>query len=170
MPEKLGSDFREQRAGFVLFEVIVSLVLVGVIATFSSIFLISGIEGYLFSKKATESALKAQIAMDRIGLELRDINNIQNLVSTSITYTRDNDKPPGITRMIKFNSGNIYINFDGTDYILLDDISNFTLTAISSDLNNDGNDEIAYIDLRFTISDIPEFKVWIYPRNMVPEP
>jgi len=55
-------------AGFVLFEVIVSLVLVGVIATFSSIFLISGIEGYLFSKKASESALKAQIAMDIISL------------------------------------------------------------------------------------------------------
>jgi len=167
MPEKLRSDFREKRAGFVLFEVIVSLVLVGAIATFSSIFLISGIEGYLFSKKASESALKAQIAMDRISLELRDINNIDDINSTSITYT--SDTLPG-TRMIKFDSNNIYINVDASDYILLDDVSNFTLTAILSDLNNDTNDEIAYIDLRFTITDIPEFKVWIYPRNMVPEP
>jgi len=167
MQKKLGSDFREKRAGFVLFEVIVSLVLVGAIATFSSIFLISGIEGYLFSKKASESALKAQIAMDRISLELRDINNIDDINSTSITYT--SDTLPG-TRMIKFDSNNIYINVDASDYILLDDVSNFTLTAILSDLNNDSNDEIAYIDLRFTITDIPEFKVWIYPRNMVPEP
>jgi len=159
------------RTGFVLFEVIVSLVLVGVIATFSSIFLISGIEGYLFSKKASESALKAQIAMDRISLELRDINNQPTLVEdTSITYTRDNDKPPGVERMIKFNSGNIYIKFDGTEYILLDDISNFTLTATPYDFGNDTNNEIAYIDVGFTITDIPEFKVKIYPRNMVPEP
>ena len=163
----------KQGTGFVLFEVIVSLVLVGVIATFSSIFLISGIEGYLFSKKASESALKAQIAMDRIGLELRDINNQPTLVSnTSITYTRDNDKPPGKIRTIKFDSGtgNIYINFDGTDYILLDDISNFTLTATPYDFDNDTNNEIAYIDVGFIITDIPAFSVRIYPRNMVPEP
>ena len=156
------------RTGFVLFEVIVSLVLVGVIATFSSIFLISGIEGYLFSKKASESALKAQIAMDRISLELRDINNQPTLVAnTSITY--NSDKLPG-TRMIKFNSGNIYINVGGTDYILLDDISNFTLTATPYDFDNDTNNEIAYIDVGFTITDIPAFSVRIYPRNMVPEP
>ena len=168
MPEKLGSDFREQRVGFVLFEVIVSLVLVGVIATFSSIFLISGIEGYLFSKKAAESALMAQIAMDRISLELRDINNQPTLVAnTSITY--NSDTLPG-TRMIKFDSGNIYINVGGTNYILLDDISNFTLTATPYDFDNDANNEIAYIDVGFTIIDIPAFSVRIYPRNMVPEP
>ncbi len=171
MPEKLGSDFREQRAGFMLFEVIVSLVLLGIIASFSSFFLVSGIEGYLSSKEAVESAFKAQIAMDRISLELRDINDILNLdLDTSITY--ENDKWPGTTRTITFSSetGNIYINVGGTDYILLDDISNFTLTATSSDLNNDTNNEIAYIDLGFTISDIPAFSVRIYPRNMVPEP
>ncbi len=167
MPKKLGSDFRKQRTGFVLFEVIVSLILVGAIATFSSIFLISGIEGYLFSKKASESALKAQIAMDRISLELRDINNIDGIDSTSITYT--SDTLPG-TRMIKFDSNNIYINVDASDYLLLDDISNFTLTAILSDLNNDGSDEIAYINVGFTITDIPAFSVKIYPRNMVSEP
>jgi len=158
------------REGFVLFEVIVSLVLVGVIATFSSIFLISGIEGYLFSKKASESALKAQIAMDRISLELREINNRPTLdENTSITYT--SDSLPG-TRMIKFDSdsNNIYINVDETDYILLDDISNFTLTSTPYDFDNDTNNEIAYIDVGFTITDIPEFKVKIYPRNMVPEP
>ena len=156
------------RTGFVLVEVIVSLVLVGVIATFSSIFLISGIEGYLFSKKASESALKAQIAMDRISLELRDIDDIQNLdPDTSIEYT--SDKLPG-TRAIKFYSGNIYINVGATDYILLDDISNFTLTATPYDFGNDTNNEIAYIDVGFAITDIPEFKVKIYPRNMVPEP
>ncbi len=168
MPKKLGSDFRKQRTGFVLFEVIVSLMLVGAIATFSSIFLISGIEGYLFSKKASESALKAQIAMDRISLELRDINNQPTLdANTSITYT--SDTLPG-TRMIKFDSGNIYINVDASDYILLDDISNFTLIATSYDFDSDTNNEIAYINVGFTISDIPEFKVKIYPRNMVPEP
>ena len=157
----------KQRTGFVLFEVIVSLVLVGAIATFSSIFLISGIEGYLFSKKASESALKAQIAMDRISLELRDINNIDSIDSTSITYTSDTLSG---TRIIKFDSNNIYINVDASDYLLLDDISNFTLTAILSDLNNDGSDEIAYIDVGFTITDIPAFSVQIYPRNMVSEP
>ena len=154
--------------GFVLVEVIGSLILVGIIATFSSIFLISGIEGYLFSKKASESALKAQIAMDRISLELRDINNQPTLVeNTSITY--NSDSLPG-TRMIRFNSGNIYIKVGATDYILLDDISNFTLRAEPYDFDNDANNEIAYIDVGFTITDIPAFNVKIYPRNMVPEP
>ena len=156
------------KAGFVLIEVIVSLLLLGIIATFSSFFLVSGIEGYLSSKEAVESAFKAQIAMDRISLELRDINNQPTLVAnTSITY--NSDSLPG-TRIIKFDSGNIYINYGGTDYILLDDISNFTLTTTSFDFGNDGNNEIAYIDVGFTITDIPEFKIKIYPRNMVPEP
>ncbi len=157
------------RTGFVLFEVIVSLVLVGVMATFSSIFLISGIEGYLFSKKASESALKAQIAMDRISLELRDINNKPTLVAdTSITYTSDTLPE---TRMIKFDSGNIYINVNASsDYLLLDDISNFTLRAEPYNFDNVGDNEIAYIDVGFTITDIPAFSVKIYPRNMVPAP
>ena len=164
----LDRDEMRLKAGFVLIEVIVSLLLLGIIATFSSFFLVSGIEGYLFSKEAAESAFKAQIAMDRISLELRDINNQPTLVAnTSITY--NSDSLPG-TRMIKFNSGNLYINVGGTDYILLDDVSNFTLTATSYDFDNDTNNEIAYINVGFTISDIPAFSVRIYPRNMVPEP
>jgi len=74
--------------------------------------------------------------------------------------------------MIKFDSdsNNIYINVDETYYILLEDIANFTLTATPYDFDNDTNNEIAYIDVGFTITDIPAFSVRIYPRNMVPEP
>ena len=62
--------------GFALIELIAVIVLVGIIASFSAFFLYTGFQGYLNTKKATEGALNAQMALDRIALELRDIGNI----------------------------------------------------------------------------------------------
>lgn len=160
----------KQEKGYTLVEVITALVLVGVIGVFSSIFLVSAVKGYLFTKEASNSAFNAQISMNRIGLELRAINSMpQFTANTSITYTSDDLDLPG-TRKIIFDSGNIYINVDGTDYKLLDNISNPVLAVTSYDFYSDGSDEVAYIDVGFTLKDTPAFSVRIYPRNMVAAP
>jgi len=159
-------------SGFTLIEIVVVLVLLGVIATFSSLFLVTGIEGYLSSREASKAALKARVTLNRISLELRDINDIPSapVTNTSITYT--SDTLPG-TRVTKFSGGNLYISVDGTDYMLLDNVSNPALTATYDDLDNDSSNgnEVAYIDVGFTISNIPSaFDVRIYPRNLVQQP
>lgn len=158
-----------QETGYTLIEVIASLVIVGIIATFSSMFLVYGLEGYEFTRKAADAAMKAEVALNRISLELKSIITIPSapVTNTSITYTSSNDTLTG-ARTIKFNSGSIYINVDGTDYKLIDDVSSPVLSVALADLDDDGTeDEVAYIDVGFSLSDMPAFSVRIYPRDMV---
>ena len=63
----------KNQRGFALIELIAVIVLVGIIASFSTFFLYTGFTGYLNTKNTTEGALNAQMALDRISLELRNI-------------------------------------------------------------------------------------------------
>jgi prepilin-type N-terminal cleavage/methylation domain-containing protein len=66
----------KHQKGFILIELIMTIVLIGIIATFTGFFIYSGINGYLRAKYITNGALDAQRALDRISLELRDITDI----------------------------------------------------------------------------------------------
>jgi type II secretory pathway pseudopilin PulG len=164
--------------GFILVELIVSLILVGVIGVFTVLFLYTGLNGYLRAQETAEGALKAQVALDRISLELRDIATITDLTdNTSIDYTSDNDELPGARRLIYSppagnRLGTISISVDGVENVLVDDLTAFSLTGTYADLNDtaDGNNEVAWIDLSFAVSEIKPFSLQIYPRNMIPEP
>ena len=163
---------RDQK-GFTLVELIVTLVLVGIIGTFTTLFMYTGLNGYLRAKDTSEGALKAQIALDRISLELRDIDRIDTFTdNTTIDYV-------SVTllgdRQITYNAvaETISMDVDGNVNLLLDDVQSFTLTATYADLNNsgDGNNEVGAIDVSFTIGEIDRlFSVRIFPRNMVPQP
>ncbi|MFC1880516.1 type II secretion system protein, partial [Thermodesulfobacteriota bacterium] len=63
----------KQQKGLILIELIMTLVLIGIIATFTGFFIYSGINGYLRAKDITNGALDAQRALERISLELRYI-------------------------------------------------------------------------------------------------
>jgi len=160
----------KQEAGYTLIELIAAMVVVGIIASMASLFLIAGLNGYLFATESVGNALKAQTAMARIGLELREVSNITALVpGTSVTYTHE--ELAG-TRRIVFDSGSekLYIEKDGTQYLLLDKVSGFTLSAENKDLANVGGNEIAYIDVAITIHNIAEtFSQAFSPRKLIAE-
>jgi prepilin-type N-terminal cleavage/methylation domain-containing protein len=169
-----------QETGYTLIEIIASLVIVGIIATFSSLFLVVGIEGYEFTRKAADAAMKTEVALNRISLELRSISSITSApvapsTGTSITYNSSNDKLAG-TRTIKFDSGSIYITVADTDvngtYKLLDDVSSLLLSVTPANLDNvvGAPEEAAYIDVGFSLSGMPDFELRVYPRNMVSMP
>jgi len=161
----------KQDAGFTLIEVIASLVLVGIIATFASLFLVIGLEGYETTRKASAAALDAEIALSRISLELRSATTIPSapVANSSLVYTSSEDDPPVPNRKIEFTGGNLYLNVDGiNNYKLIEDISAPVLTVKADvDLDNDGTNEVSYISVGFTISNIPAFQVRIYPRAMI---
>jgi prepilin-type N-terminal cleavage/methylation domain-containing protein len=169
---RIQPSIRAQK-GFTLVELIVTLVLVGIIGTFTTLFMYTGLNGYLRAKDTSEGALKAQIALDRISLELRDIDRIDTFTdNTTIDYV-------SVTllgdRQITYNAvaETISMDVDGNVNLLLDDVQSFTLTATYADLNNsgDGNNEVEAIDVSFTIGEIDRlFSVRIFPRNMVPQP
>jgi prepilin-type N-terminal cleavage/methylation domain-containing protein len=162
---------RKQENGFTLVELIVTIVLVGIIGTFTTLFMYTGLNGYLRAKDNSEGALKAQIALDRISLELRDINEIEAFTANSkIDYfstalTGD--------RQITYNAATdtISMDVDGSVNVLLDDVQSFNITAAYSDLIPGGTNEVEAIDVSFTVGEIGrQFSTRIFPRNMVTEP
>jgi len=170
---KIPPAIRPQK-GFTLVELIVTLVLVGIIGTFTTLFMYTGLNGYLRAKNTSEGALKAQIALDRISLELKDINDISDFNSdTNIDYTCES-KTLLFARIIRYDSANgeILLSVAGNENVLLDDVQTFSLTATYNDLNDDiADQEVETITVGFTVGEIERsFSVRIFPRNMVPKP
>ena len=171
-------NFIKISGGFTLVEMIVSIILIGITGIFTSMFIYTGIKGYLMAKHTNEGAIKAQIALDRINLELLKINAIPAgsppADNSSITYTSLD--LPG-TRKIEYDTtdpDNHTINITGAGgvpYVLLDHVETFTLDLNYADLDKDGNDEISVINIGFKIAEVgSEFSLRIYPRNLLPKP
>ena len=171
---------KQQPQGLILIELIAVIVLVGIIASFTTFFLYSGIEGYLSTKNTNTGALNAQMALDRISLELRNI--------TELTATPDTT-PPDLsiyykiesvtgTRELKYDSTNnailISIN-NGTDYHrLIGNVADCNLSLTYQNLDDDDETvpvkEVAQIYIDFSLTHIgKKFYTRIFPRNMVEE-
>jgi prepilin-type N-terminal cleavage/methylation domain-containing protein len=165
---------RKPQGGFVLIELVTTLVLIGIIGVFAGLFLYTGINGFMASKRNSETALAAQITLDRISAELRQISSlpIAPIANTSITYL-SNDKDLTGTRKIRYDSGAgiIYFSRDGVENPLLDKVATFSLAWTSANMDNAGGDEISTIQIGFTIADVgTPFNVRIHPRFFIPKP
>jgi Tfp pilus assembly protein PilE len=165
----------KNQQGLMLIELIAVIMLTGIIATFTSFFLYTGFNGYLNTKNALEGALKAQMALDRMTLELRNIDYFTSApTATSVSYRSKDSELLG-SRVLKYQTGTeageIMISVDGHDYPLLDHVSSFELNVAYSNLNNDPLvDEVAAIKIGFNVEGIgKEFKTQIFPRNLVEE-
>jgi type II secretory pathway pseudopilin PulG len=166
------------QTGFILIELVVTLVLIGVIGVFASLFLYTGITGFITSKKISETALKTQIAMDRIGIELR--NMVQDttipvpvFASNSIRYKTDKTEMPG-TREVSFdsNSNRLSLRVNGTSYLLLDGVQSFTVATDAADMDNENSDnELSAIRIGMQMVDVgTQFTMRFYPRNPINMP
>ena len=164
----------KHQKGLILIELIMTLVLIGIIATFTGFFIYSGINGYLKAKYITNGSMDTQRALDRISLELRSIDYFTSapVVNTSIIYKSTELELPG-TRILKYDATNnaILIGNVGSEQPLLENIKSgsFKLAVKDKDLDNDGSsDDIEAIEVEFNIVDIgTSFKTRIFPRNLV---
>ncbi len=165
-------------SGFILIELVVTLILIGVIGAFTSLFLYTGVTGFITSKKISETALKTQIAMDRIGIELR--NMVQDttipvpvFASNSIRYKTDKTEMPG-TREISFDSNlnRLSLRVNGTSYLLLDGVQSFTVATDAVDMDNENSDnELSAIRIGMQMVDVgTQFTMRFYPRNPINMP
>ena len=169
----------KHQSGFILVEFIVSLVLIGIIGVFTGLFIYTGVNGYLNSKDAAEGAMKAQVALGRISMELRDISKINDIDDTGPDFFIDYDHDILLSpRRLSYNTSEktIYIKIPSVvdPFPLMNDASNFTLAMGTANLDGvvgPSKEEVASIEIIFTMKNIGKpFKVDIYPRNMVKEP
>jgi prepilin-type N-terminal cleavage/methylation domain-containing protein len=167
-----------QSAGFTLIELILTIVLIGIIGVFTSLFVYSGIRGYQTTRLASEGALQAQIAMDRISLELRNINSLTSTPDTTGPDLSLSYKSAALsgTRELKYDTTQeeILISVDnGSNYYkLLENVSSCVLSLTYLNLDHDTApvDEVAHIDLNFKLDGIgKEFRTRIFPRHLVEE-
>ena len=164
---------RKREAGFTLIEIVVTLVLVGILSVFAGLFMTTFLNGYFMVKNNSDTAMKAQMALDRISIELRDISPVSVFVpkpvsvltGNSITYTNS----LGVGRTIKFDGSNIYLS-TLADNILIDRVQTFQLSATYRNVYNVADDDVAFIDIGFTVSGYNPFSTRIFPRNRVPHP
>ncbi len=173
--------FLRCQRGFTLIELVTTLILVGMIGAFASLFLYTGIRGFLTSRFSSETALQAQIALDRISTELRHIQALASPVPTPTNIGYRSLDPvllPGVRRIF-YNSANreILLSVDGTANVLLDNVNSFAFSGATRDLDNsgDGNNEISEIRVTFTVRSASGdnetgFSAQIYPRSMLAAP
>jgi prepilin-type N-terminal cleavage/methylation domain-containing protein len=157
---------RKREAGFTLIEIVVTLVLVGILSVFVALFMTSFLSGYFTVKNNSETAMKAQLAMDRIGIELRDVSAVSVLTGNSlITFTN----PSGAGRTIKFVGSNLYLSTP-SDNILIDHVQAFQLSATYRNVYNIVANDMSFIDIGFTVEGYTPFSTRIFPRNRIPHP
>ena len=161
----------KNQKGLMLVELITVLVLIGIIGSFATFFLYLGVNSYVKTKTASEGALDAQMALDRMTLELRDINYFTSapVLTGNASLSYKSEVLSG-TRVLKYDSAahTIALHIGGQDYSLLENVSSFNLSVTAKDLNYDGVDDVAAIAVEFNLDGIgKDFKTAIFPRYMV---
>lgn len=99
---------KSNQKGFTLIEVVVTLVLVGITAALAGMWIVSIVNGYIFTKMNADTVQKAQLAMTRLTMEFTRIKTVDAISAspTKITYTRTGPSGVPISGIIKQN-GNL---------------------------------------------------------------
>ena len=165
-----------RQAGFTLIELIAVTVILGVIGIFAGILISTGARGNLTAKIAEENAQKGQIALERISLELRDVNGGPGSVNTApivtaanIQYTSSQASLSG-TRTLAYDSAKKHITLTpatgGTAQILVDGVSACTMAFSAT---------VAAYNVVFSVSftltgTATPFSITVKPRNAINTP
>ncbi|THB71711.1 MAG: prepilin-type N-terminal cleavage/methylation domain-containing protein [Desulfovibrio sp.] len=159
--------------GFTLVEMIVALAIFGILAMGFAGLLQLGVRGYASSTTNSAQALIAQIAFDRISMELKNIDPYSTITlvqagsDISIQYVNSRVDSSGATRTIFYDDSEGRISING--FVLVEDLdsNSFQLSVNTNDMNNDGDstNEVSDIFLSFRNSDnTVTMSGRIYPR------
>jgi len=76
----------KRKAGFTLIEIMVSLVLVGLIASIAGISVITATKSYLFTRENNAITQKAQLALNRLSREIIELSDVRDASATCVVY------------------------------------------------------------------------------------
>jgi len=111
--------------GFTLVEIIVTIILLGIIGSFSGHMLVNAVRSYTFAHDNAELTQKAQVAMMRITTELTRVRTFDCSSPNQVSYTRcDNE-----SIIIRKDGANILYEKYGTPRRLVDQVDEFNVQA-----------------------------------------
>jgi prepilin-type N-terminal cleavage/methylation domain-containing protein len=117
--------------GFTLIEVIVTLVLVGITAALAGMWIVSVVNGYIFTKMNASTVQKAQLAMMRLAKEFTDLqlHSVTGASGTGITFDRADSASTAVPIIISMNDTQLQIDVNSSGaQTLTDSVSVFSLT------------------------------------------
>ena len=168
----------KNESGFTLLEIIVSLMLLGVMGVVAGMGLTTVAKGYMVTTDNAEITQKSQLAMGRIGRELRELLDVEgvNPALPGVSYRRFSGTAT-ITRTVYYDSGTNTINVASGStasggHVLMDRVSGFALGYLSGSGTwnfGDAIDLLSAIAVEFHVSngagtDLP-FSTKISLRN-----
>jgi len=164
-----------RQTGFTLIELIACIVILGFIAVGATTIISLGAGSFFASRNADNAGTSAQLALERIAIELRDVHGgsggmntpVQVLASpVSIVYTTSQTVALPGTRTLTFTGGAITLTAGGATHTLIDGVSSCTMgfsgTGLSSTLT-----------VTFTLTNAPKgqsFSITVKPRSNTATP
>lgn len=159
-----------------LVELIAAIVVLGIIGAASAFFFATGMQGVSLARSNANQALKAEAAVERMNIELRDMEGdgskrVYVTPNVSIQY-RSSGLSGAADRTLAYDSAGkritLTVSTDGTARTLLDDVSAFHLSAdTSQDLDGKGSpNEISAVNIDFT-SGGKNYRLQALPRSFL---
>ena len=150
-----------RQKGFTLIEMIAVLLILGIIAAFTGLGIVSAVQGYMFARDNAAVSEKAQLALERINRELLECYTCSGANGTNVLVPFSN--PLG-QRTIQWSgvANDPIVILDGTDPdILLDNVALFTMRY--------NLDKSITVTIRSSTKPggvtVPDFVTKVYPRN-----
>jgi len=165
-----------RQAGFTLIELIACIVILGLIGIGAATVISLGTRSFFSARNADNAGVSAQIALERISLELRDIDSTKaagavkvKTDGTSMIYATSQTALPG-TRTLAFNGGAITLAVDtgagGTARTLIGGVHTCTMSY-------SGTGRSTSLTVTFTLTDAPKGEVFtttVKPRSNTLDP
>jgi len=159
----------KSQSGFSLIETIVTFVILGFVTVVLSSLLIYASRGYVAVRNNTDTAGKVQVAIDRIRLELENMQSLTSVTSGQVANSLTFVDYSGISRVLALDPANpAYLRLGGQ--LLLDGITSFSIvrTCGNQDGYSGGMNDLASVTVTITVSDgIPSYTLSAYPRRIM---
>jgi prepilin-type N-terminal cleavage/methylation domain-containing protein len=135
----------KKQAGFTLIEIMVTLVIVGILATVAGTALVAGINGYMSARENDAMAQKSQLAMARLSRELTEFTTVPSPIGSNATATSII-----IERLSGDVTRTIAIGLDGQSVKIKEDSEGTTPDYRQGDVLIDGVNSLAFTYYRGT--------------------